>query len=200
MRKICCEKADFAEFAALPTNDRQFVIPNMLSIENWIINVEVATENYSPNSRNSRLKISLMQWRFKFAVFDSHAEYFWPLSVLNGVDSVRKIETGGCWENWETVCSCSRITRGDQPRKSSSLIRAAEYFRPVHKLIGQVGPENRTWNGTRMRSAVAEKIEKYCDRCSLCYAAVWAQCFSVFSTTADPFRAPFRFSGPTWPL
>ena len=38
-----------------------------------------------------------------------------------------------------------------------------------------------------MRSAVAEKIEKYCDRCSLCYAAVWAQCFSVFSTTADPF-------------
>ena len=46
MRKIRCEKADFAEFAALPTKDRQFVIPNMFSIENRIINVEVATENY----------------------------------------------------------------------------------------------------------------------------------------------------------
>ena len=28
------------------------------------------------------------------------------------------------------------ITRGDPPRKSSSPIRASEYFRPVHKLIG----------------------------------------------------------------
>ena len=34
------------------------------------------------------------------------------------------------------MCSCSRITRGDPPRKSSTPIRAAEYFRPVHKLIG----------------------------------------------------------------
>ena len=33
MGKIRCEQADFAEFAALPTNDRQFVIPNMFSIE-----------------------------------------------------------------------------------------------------------------------------------------------------------------------
>ena len=29
-----------------------------------------------------------------------------------------------------------QLTRGDPPRKSSSPIRAAEYFRPVHKLIG----------------------------------------------------------------
>ena len=110
MGKIRCEQADFAEFAALPTNDRQFVIPNMFSIENWIINVEFATENYSPNSRNSRLKISLMQWRFKITVFASHC--------------------------WMFLCSCSRITRGDPPRKSSSPIRGAEYFRPLHKFKG----------------------------------------------------------------
>ena len=29
-----------------------------------------------------------------------------------------------------------RSTRGDPPRKSSSLIRAAEYFRPLHKFKG----------------------------------------------------------------
>ena len=142
MGKIRCEQADFAEFAALPTNDRQFVIPNMFSIENWIINVEVATKKIILQIRG------IHDWRFLSCNGDSKspssirtAECFWPLSVLNGVNSVRKIETGlewvsGCWGNWETLCSCSRITRGDPPRKSSSLIRAAEYFRPLHKLIG----------------------------------------------------------------
>ena len=76
MRKIRCDKADFAKFAALPTNHRLVAKPNMFSIENWTINVEVATEKSFPTSRNSRLKISLMQWRFKIAVFDSRGRMF----------------------------------------------------------------------------------------------------------------------------
>ena len=32
------------------------------------------------------------------------------------------------------ISSCGRITRGNPPRKSSSPIRAAEYFRPLHRF------------------------------------------------------------------
>jgi hypothetical protein len=42
----------------------------------------------------------------------------------------------GCWENWETLCSCRQMTWGEPPRKSSSLIRAAKRFRPLNKHIG----------------------------------------------------------------
>jgi hypothetical protein len=131
---------------------------------------------------------------------------------------------------------------GEPPRKSSSPIRAAEYFLPLHKLR----QANRNW--TRMLSVVAEKIEFFCTGAKLLHvysvsqfprqpltpfesrfdfpdqlnlpklmqrpkmfrrtnlrrqfprlltsshAPAGAQCFSVFSATADPFRVPFRFS------
>ena len=38
------------------------------------------------------------------------------------------------------ISSCSRITRGNPPRKSSSPIRAAEYFRPLHSLRVSIQP------------------------------------------------------------
>jgi hypothetical protein len=70
----------------------------------------------------------------------SAAERFRPLPVIKGVVLVRKSkrdsnEVDGCLENWETLSWCSTMTRGEQPRKSSSSpIRGAERFRPLHKL------------------------------------------------------------------
>jgi hypothetical protein len=47
---------------------------------------------------------------------------------------------------------------------------------------------------------VAEKIDNYSRQALLGMSSASAQCFSVFSTTTDPFRVPFLFSGPTRPL
>ena len=44
-----------------------------------------------------------------------------------------------------------------------------------------------------MWSAVAEKIEKYCDRCSLCYAAVWARVSQFSPQPLTPFEPRFDF-------
>jgi hypothetical protein len=53
----------------------------------------------------------------------------WSGKLKRGSDAV-----DGCRENWETLSWCSTMTRGEPPRKSSSPIRAAEHFRPLHKL------------------------------------------------------------------
>ena len=63
---------------------------------------------------------------------------------------------------------------------------AAEYFRPVHKLIGVKLVQKI---GTRVQSAVAEKIKIYCDRCSLCYAAV-CTVFLSFLDNHRPLSSP----------
>ena len=69
------------------------------------------------------------------------AEYFRPLHKFKGVELVWKIETG--LERGQRLPRKLRNTvlmhsmrRGDPPRKSSSPIRCAEYFRPLHKFIG----------------------------------------------------------------
>ena len=69
------------------------------------------------------------------------AEYFRPLHKFKGVESVRKIETGlergqRLWRKLRNTVLMHSMRRGDPPRKSSSPIRAAEYFRPLHKFIG----------------------------------------------------------------
>ena len=92
MCKIRCEQADFAEFAALPTNDRQFVIPNMFSIENWIIiscgscNRKLFSkfEEFTIEDFSQAMAIQIRRLRFaRLNVFG-----------LCRVDLVRKIETG----------------------------------------------------------------------------------------------------------
>jgi hypothetical protein len=73
------------------------------------------------------------------------------------------------------------MTRNEPPQKLSSPNSAAEWFWPLITFMG-------------VESATTISEAGLLSSCCAC-----AQCFSVFSTTTDPFRVPFRFSGPTRP-
>lgn len=87
-----------------------------------------------------------------------------------------------------------KIPSIDPDSKLLSPIWAAELISSFHmlmvvKLVRK--HETRLERGLRSSRKLRFKVAK---------APVWciAQYFSVFSATKDPFRAPFRFSAPTW--
>ena len=97
------------------------------------------------------------------------AEYFRPLHKFIGVKSARKIEAG--LERGQRLPRKPRNTmlmreplskgRSEPPRKSPSPICAAEYFRPLHKLIGvksvrknETGLERGRWLSRKLRNTV----------------------------------------------
>ena len=90
------------------------------------------------------------------------AEYFRPLHKLIGVESVRKIETGlerGRWlsRKLRNTVLMHSMRRGDPPRKSSSLIRAAECFRPLRKFKG-VESVRKTETGLKRGQRLSRKL------------------------------------------
>jgi hypothetical protein len=59
-----------------------FLKPTMFCVESYMMVVEFSTENNPPTSKDLRSKISLIQWRFKIAGFDSRGWIFWARSEL----------------------------------------------------------------------------------------------------------------------
>ena len=95
-------------------------------------------------------------------------------------------------EKIEKYCSCSRMTRGEPPRKSSSPIRAAERFRPLHKLMG-VESVRKIETGLECDQRLLRKLKNTVTGAH-CAMLPYAHSISQFSRQPlTPFKPRFDF-------
>ena len=135
--QLQCFAQNLRNIVILLTIQQQILYTNCFIIQKWIINMEISTENYSPTSRDLRMKIPLTDPVL------IQIQIFQPLIARQNILGCSECLLVLNWsritkQNSKRICCCwdnqnflwkLKTTAGGEPRsKSPSQIRAAECF------------------------------------------------------------------------
>jgi len=152
--QLQCFAQNLRNIVILLTIQQQIFYTNCFIIQKWIINMEISTENYSPTSRDLRMKIPLTDlvliqiqiwqpWIAGQNILGSGQ----CLLVLNrsGITKRNSKRICCCWDNQKFLWKL-RITAGGEPcSKSTSPSHPAESFWFTALLVRVMAGTTHEW-------------------------------------------------------